>query len=403
MRINIGYTIHQSLTTETATIVKQAISLARRRGHAHVTPLHVAIAMLSSPTSGLLKRACLQSHSHPLQSKALDFCFNVALNRLPTSSTPLMIIGPRNNNNSHQIPSLSNALIAAFKRAQAHQRRSSVEHGPALALKVEIHQLVISILYDPSVSRVMREAGFSSAQVRSIVERSEKSDNVSINCNNTVARDMSITTNLSQFRLTPSSLCRNMNQPKEHTNLALSLSLENSDMHGEAADNCKWLLYHQKAGEIKNYQHMMNCCCCSENLLIKKAEVDNTNIVMKSSTSKLPAWLQQYKDENTNYELQYVSRKPELVSNPSSSPNSASSSEDNTNYMEFKIIGNALENEDDDREEEGDSDEMRNEKKFDGLLLDLNMATEDCNGDNDVSSVSKEIGVFGCSSKSRSN
>ncbi|KAL3647318.1 hypothetical protein CASFOL_008286 [Castilleja foliolosa] len=355
MRINIGYSLHQSLTTETATVVKQAITLARRRGHAHVTPLHAAIAMLSSPTSGLLKRACLQSHSHPLQSKALDFCFNVALNRLPTSSAPLMIIGPRNNNNSHQLPSLSNALIAAFKRAQSLQRRGSVEHGP----------------------------GFSSAQVRSIVERSEKSDNVSVNSNNTVNRNMLANANLSQFRLTSSSLCRNMNQSEEHTNLALSLSLENSDMHGEAADNCKWLLYHQKADEIKN-QHMMNCCSCSENLF-KKAEVDCTNLVMKSSTSKLPAWLQQYKDENTNYELQYVSRKPELVSNPSSSPNSASSSEDNTNYKEFKeltsyncpnIIGNALEKKDDhDREEEGDSDEIGKEKKFDGLLLDLNMAT----------------------------
>lgn len=161
-----GYTFQQSLTSESSSIVKQAVHLARRRGHAQVTPLHVASAMLSS-SSGLLKRACLQSHTHPLQCKALELCFNVALNRLPTSvSSP--ILGPH----SH-LPSLSNALVAAFKRAQAHQRRGSIENQqqPILALKVEIEQLVISILDDPSISRVMREAGFSSTQVKNNVEQ----------------------------------------------------------------------------------------------------------------------------------------------------------------------------------------------------------------------------------------
>ncbi|KAL9164091.1 hypothetical protein ABFS82_06G083600 [Erythranthe guttata] len=172
MRSGGGYTLHQSLTIEAASMVKQSVNLARRRGHAQVTPLHVAISMLSSPTS-LLKRACLKSHSHPLQCKALELCFNVALNRLPTSSasassTPLHV-GPHPH-----LPSLSNALVAAFKRAQAHQRRGSIENQqqPILALKVEIEQLVISILDDPSVSRVMREAGFSSTQVKSNVEQS---------------------------------------------------------------------------------------------------------------------------------------------------------------------------------------------------------------------------------------
>ncbi|TVU29817.1 hypothetical protein EJB05_21404, partial [Eragrostis curvula] len=55
------------------------------RGNAQVTPLHVASAMLASP-QGLLRAACLRSHSHPLQCKALELCFNVALNRLPTST-----------------------------------------------------------------------------------------------------------------------------------------------------------------------------------------------------------------------------------------------------------------------------------------------------------------------------
>ncbi|XP_048140505.1 protein SMAX1-LIKE 3-like isoform X1 [Rhodamnia argentea] len=158
--------IPQSLTPEATAVVKQAVSLARRRGHAQVTPLHVASAMLASST-GLLRRSCLQSHSHPLQCKALELCFNVALNRLPAStSSPLL-----SPHTPH--PSLSNALVAAFKRAQAHQRRGSVENQqqPILALKIEVEQLIISILDDPSVSRVMREAGFSSTQVKNRVEQ----------------------------------------------------------------------------------------------------------------------------------------------------------------------------------------------------------------------------------------
>lgn len=163
--------VQQVLTADAASVVKQAVSLARRRGHAQVTPLHVASVMLAS-SSGLLRAACLRSHSHPLQCKALELCFNVALNRLPaSSSSPLLA-----PHSSH--PSLSNALVAAFKRAQAHQRRASIENQqqPILALKVEIEQLIISILHDPSVSRVMREAGFSSTQLRATIEQAVSLD-----------------------------------------------------------------------------------------------------------------------------------------------------------------------------------------------------------------------------------
>lgn len=161
-----GCTIQQGLTAEAASVVKQAMTLARRRGHAQVTPLHVANTMLAAST-GLLRTACLQSHSHPLQCKALELCFNVALNRLPASTSTPMLGG------HCQFPTISNALVAAFKRAQAHQRRGSIENQqqPLLAVKIELEQLIISILDDPSVSRVMREAGFSSTQVKSNVEQ----------------------------------------------------------------------------------------------------------------------------------------------------------------------------------------------------------------------------------------
>ncbi|GLT77607.1 hypothetical protein SLA2020_491750 [Shorea laevis] len=164
-------TVQQTLTTEAASVLKHSLSLARRRGHAQVTPLHVAATLLASRAS-LLRRACLKSQphhsSHPLQCRALELCFNVALNRLPTTTGPPL----------HGQPSLSNALIAALKRAQAHQRRGCIEQQqqqPLLTIKVELEQLIISILDDPSVSRVMREAGFSSTAVKSNIEDSSSS------------------------------------------------------------------------------------------------------------------------------------------------------------------------------------------------------------------------------------
>ncbi|KAK7278722.1 hypothetical protein RJT34_23758 [Clitoria ternatea] len=166
--------VQQGLTPEAASIVKQAVTLAKRRGHAQVTPLHVASTMLGV-TNGLLRTACLQSqsHSHPLQCKALELCFNVALNRLPASNSSSPMLQGSHHHHSHACPSISNALVAAFKRAQAHQRRGSIENQqqPLLAVKIELEQLIISILDDPSVSRVMREAGFFSTQVKSNVEQ----------------------------------------------------------------------------------------------------------------------------------------------------------------------------------------------------------------------------------------
>jgi hypothetical protein len=67
--------------------------------------------------------------------------------------------------------------MAALKRAQAHQRRGGsgcpdTPQPPLLAVKVELEQLVLSILDDPSVSRVMREASFNSLAVKTTIENS---------------------------------------------------------------------------------------------------------------------------------------------------------------------------------------------------------------------------------------
>ncbi|KAJ8440747.1 hypothetical protein Cgig2_005478 [Carnegiea gigantea] len=96
---------HQSLTPEAATIVKQAINLARRRGHAQVTPIHVATVMLASP-AGLLRSACLKSNSYPHQCKALELCFN------PNCYQTL------------QVANVSNPFELGFSKPLSHAARS---------------------------------------------------------------------------------------------------------------------------------------------------------------------------------------------------------------------------------------------------------------------------------------
>ncbi|KAM7472844.1 hypothetical protein LguiA_011027 [Lonicera macranthoides] len=166
-------TIQQTLTPEAASVLSHSIAEAGRRNHGQTTPLHVAATLLASP-SGFLRQACIRSHpnsSHPLQCRALELCFSVALERLPAAQ------------GSNGEPPVSNALMAALKRAQAHQRRGCPEQQqqPLLAVKVELEQLVISILDDPSVSRVMREASFSSPAVKASIEQALNSNSRNLN------------------------------------------------------------------------------------------------------------------------------------------------------------------------------------------------------------------------------
>ncbi|WOK97606.1 protein SMAX1-LIKE 3-like isoform X1 [Canna indica] len=94
-------------------------------------PLHVANVTLGS-SADLLCVACLHSHSHPLRCKALELCFNVALNRLPSvaASCASALLVPPPAYHPHRLPSLSNALVAAFKQAQAPNSESTINSKP---------------------------------------------------------------------------------------------------------------------------------------------------------------------------------------------------------------------------------------------------------------------------------
>ncbi|KAG4959140.1 hypothetical protein JHK82_035849 [Glycine max] len=94
--------LQQTLTAEAASVLKHSLGLARRRGHAQLTPLHVAATLLSLRGSSL-RRACLKSQPHqtshhPLQCRALELCFNCYNSSGGVFSSPCSPSASENNN-----------------------------------------------------------------------------------------------------------------------------------------------------------------------------------------------------------------------------------------------------------------------------------------------------------------
>ncbi|KAF7147593.1 hypothetical protein RHSIM_Rhsim03G0144300 [Rhododendron simsii] len=168
-------TARQCLTQDAAQALDEAVAVARRRGHAQTTSLHAVSALLclSSSSSSPLRDACTRArngaYSARIQFKALELCLGVSLDRLPSS--------PHRSDE----PPVSNSLMAAIKRSQANQRRQpesfhlyqqqQQQSSSVSMVKVELQNLVLSILDDPIVSRVFSESGFRSCDIKLAILR----------------------------------------------------------------------------------------------------------------------------------------------------------------------------------------------------------------------------------------
>ncbi|WOK96672.1 protein DWARF 53-LIKE-like [Canna indica] len=198
------------LAAEAAAALDDAVAVARRRAHAQTTSLHVVYALLLSSSSSpspsspaaagraagggssascsilrdALSRARSSAYSPRLQFKALELCFGVALDRLPSSTANRQAA---EGGAAGDEPPVSNSLMAAIKRSQANQRRNpdtfhlyqqqqqqSTAAGGVSSfsgVKVELQQLVLAILDDPVVSRVFGDAGFRSTDIKLAILR----------------------------------------------------------------------------------------------------------------------------------------------------------------------------------------------------------------------------------------
>ncbi|KAK3118185.1 hypothetical protein QOZ80_9BG0695450 [Eleusine coracana subsp. coracana] len=172
----------QCLAPAAVTALDAAVASARRRAHAQTTSLHLVFSLLAPNAPPLLRDALNRvrsaAYSPRLQLKALDLCFAVSLDRLPSSSS--------SSKDEEEDPPVSNSLMAAIKRSQANQRRNPDTfhfyqtyyhpHPPAqspttAAVKVDLSHLLLAILDDPLVSRVFADAGFRGADIKLAVLR----------------------------------------------------------------------------------------------------------------------------------------------------------------------------------------------------------------------------------------
>ncbi|KAJ1264441.1 hypothetical protein BS78_08G001300 [Paspalum vaginatum] len=162
----------QCLAPAAADALDAAVASAQRRAHAQTTSLHLISSLLAPSAAPLLRdalaRARSAAYSPRLQLMALELCFAVSLDRLPSSSA----------SSSADEPPVANSLMAAIKRSQANQRRNPdtfhfYYHQPSSlnAVKVDLSHLVLAVLDDPLVSRVFADAGFRGADIKHAVLR----------------------------------------------------------------------------------------------------------------------------------------------------------------------------------------------------------------------------------------
>ncbi|KAM3375879.1 protein SMAX1-LIKE 7 [Capsicum galapagoense] len=168
-------TARQCLTQEASITLDDAVAMAGRRGHAQTTSLHYVSSLLSIPSS-CLREACSRTRNNAysvrVQFKALELCLGLSMDRLPSSPSRV------------DDPPVSNSLMAAIKRSHANQRRQpenfynyqqQIQNQSAsssvLGVKVELRNLIISVLDDPVLSRVFEEAGFRSCDIKLAILR----------------------------------------------------------------------------------------------------------------------------------------------------------------------------------------------------------------------------------------
>ncbi|RCV36692.1 hypothetical protein SETIT_8G002600v2 [Setaria italica] len=175
----------QCLSPAAVAALDAAVASARRRAHAQTTSLHLISSLLAPTAAPLLRdalaRARSAAYSPRLQLKALELCFAVSLDRLPSSSSSASSSQKeKEKENEYSEPPVANSLMAAIKRSQANQRRNPdtfhFYHQPTSAtspnaVKVDLSHLVLAILDDPLVSRVFADAGFRSGDIKLAILR----------------------------------------------------------------------------------------------------------------------------------------------------------------------------------------------------------------------------------------
>ncbi|KAG9153214.1 hypothetical protein Leryth_021241 [Lithospermum erythrorhizon] len=138
-------------THKTNEALAGAHELAMNAGHVQFTPLHIAVSLISDP-NGIFRQAIVNAGGSDEAANSVDRVMNQAMKKLP-SQTPA----------PDEIPA-STSLIKVIRRAQSLQKSRGDTH-------LAVDQLILGLLEDSQIGDLLKEAGISTARVKSEVEK----------------------------------------------------------------------------------------------------------------------------------------------------------------------------------------------------------------------------------------
>ncbi|KAJ8752714.1 hypothetical protein K2173_007024 [Erythroxylum novogranatense] len=128
-----------------------AQELAITNGHAQITPLHLAVALISDP-NGIFRQAITNAAAGEQAAQAAERVFNQALKKLPSQSSPRDELLD------------STCFIEVMMRAQAWQKSREDKH-------LAVDQMILGLLEDSQIGNLLKEARVDSGKVKSVVEK----------------------------------------------------------------------------------------------------------------------------------------------------------------------------------------------------------------------------------------
>ncbi|KAG1367807.1 chaperone protein ClpB1 [Cocos nucifera] len=140
-------------THKTNEAIVAAHELAINNGHAQITPLHLAVALIGDP-AGLFRQAISNASGGAGDSTvaSVESVLNRALKKIPSQHPP-----------PDEVPA-STSLVKVIRRAQSSQKSRGDSH-------LAVDQLILGLLEDSQISDCLKEAGISASRVRSEVEK----------------------------------------------------------------------------------------------------------------------------------------------------------------------------------------------------------------------------------------
>ncbi|KAL4181505.1 hypothetical protein AMTRI_Chr12g271490 [Amborella trichopoda] len=138
-------------THKTNEALAGAHELAVTSGHAQLTPLHLALALISE-AGGIVRQAISNAGGGEEAANSFERVLKQAMRKIPSQEPA-----------PDEVPA-SSSLIKAVRRAQSSQKSKGDTH-------LAVDQLILGLLEDSQIGDILKEAGVSPGRVKAEVEK----------------------------------------------------------------------------------------------------------------------------------------------------------------------------------------------------------------------------------------